>query len=114
MRLPKSIERGIQRIEKLDIKEKEFSKNADMILSSSGVGQAPPIYYQTLDKAIKIAEKKAEIWNEIRSLIVSGFKTLWQIALASKTIVVVTHGQEEMLKCYGKDIRNLTKQEETR
>ena len=108
--MKRELERGIQRIEKLDIKEREFSKNADMILSSSGVGQAPPIYYQTLDKVIKIAEKKAEIWNEIRSLIVSGFKTLWQIALASKTIVVVTYGQEKMLKCYGKDIRNLLRE----
>lgn len=105
---PKAI-KGIERIRKLDVKQRELEKSADQILGTSGVGQAPPVYHRELEKIIEIQKKKAEIWNAIRGSIVepSG-KTLWQLAV--EKYPVTRFGKEEALGIYAKDIDKLLAQ----
>lgn len=105
--VPKEIEKGIQKIEKLDTKRREFNAKYDAILETSGVGQTPPIAGETLDKAIKVSEQQAEIWNDLRNYIVDKKtgKTLWQIATDSEALITTKTGKEERLDFYGADIR---------
>lgn len=93
---------GLKRIEKLDVKQKEYSDEADAILKTSGVGQAPPPFYKALDKAVEIMKKKAKIWNEIRHYLICG-KTLWQLAIKNN-LSVHFYGEEEMLDFTARDI----------
>lgn len=102
-----AIEKVIQRIEKLDIKEKEYSDEASSILKTAPMGQAPDVYGRTLDKGIKIQEEKAKLWNDIRSKIIPTInKTLWQAAI-EKQLDVVRYGEETHLKISAEDIRQL-------
>ena len=106
-RYQKEIEKGLAKIERLDIKQRELQGEADAILQSSGVGQAPPVYHATLDKAIKITEQKAIIWNGIRNNIIKPTnKTLWQIAIANK-LTTVWYGEEKHLDFYAEDIKRV-------
>jgi hypothetical protein len=100
----------IQKIEKLDIKEKEYSKQADNIQSVSAAFQLPDIFYTTLNKGIKIQVKKAKFWNDIRSkIILTTNKTLWQTAI-DKKLDVVRYGEETHLKISAENIRQLFKE----
>lgn len=105
----REIEKGIQKIELLDIKQRKFEREADMILSTAAFCQAPPVYHSTLDKVIEITKRKAKIWNSIRNYIVPKTgKTLWQMAVKS-ILPIAMFGKEEHLDFYGIDIRrNLT------
>ena len=101
------IEQAVQRIEHLDKKIKPLQFEADAILQSSGVGQAPPVYHRTLDKIIALKEKQAGIWNdEIRNYLIDGKETFWQRALRLK-LPVVWSGKEGMLNFGGREIRTL-------
>ena len=103
-------EKGIDRIENYDIKQRKVEYNADALLHSSGVGQAPPVYHTTLDKINVIAAKKAKIWNDIRNIIIPGTnQTLWQIAIKSKKLPVVRSGKEGHLDFYASNIREALK-----
>lgn len=103
--LPDKIEKGLRQIEKLDIKQGEFLRQARDIQSTSPMNQAPPILERVLDKGIVVGERKAEIWNEIRNYIVKDFKTLWQIAV-NQNLPVHSSGKEGMLNVTAEDLRN--------
>ncbi|MFH2095914.1 MAG: hypothetical protein ABIJ16_09435 [Bacteroidota bacterium] len=100
-----TIERAILKIEAIDKKINPLEQQANGILSSSGVGQAPPVFHSTLDKIIVLKEKQAKIWNELRHHVFSG-RTFWQRAIESD-LPVVRFGQETMLNFSGADIRTL-------
>ena len=105
--MARPIEKIIQRIEKLDIKEKKYSNDADGIQSVSAGFQLPDVFYTTLNKGIKIQEEKAKLWNGIRSkIILTTNKTLWQAAI-DKKLDVVRYGEETHLKISAEDIRQL-------
>ncbi|MCK4788126.1 MAG: ParB N-terminal domain-containing protein [Desulfobacteraceae bacterium] len=105
--LSQKVESGIKKIERLDAKRREHIEKYELIVSTSGVGQAPPVAGVALDKAIAISKKQAKIWNDIRSHIVFNGKTLWQIAVADKKTISKTVGEEEGLDFYGSDIRKM-------
>lgn len=104
--LPNYIEKTISKIETIDKKIAPLEQEANGIVASSGVGQAPPIYHQTLDKIIRLKEQQAKIWNEeLRGKLFDG-KTIWQRAIKS-TLPVKQYGDENILSFSGKDIRNM-------
>ena len=105
--IPKELEAGIKKIEKLDAKRREYVTEYEQIVSTSGVGQAPPVAGVALNKAMEISKKQAKIWNDIRSYIVVGNKTLWQVAVSDKENIVKQIGKEEGLDFYGSDIREM-------
>ena len=101
------INKILRPIFKLDEQQKLLENKADLILSTSGVGQAPPVYHETLNKAIIVRQKKAKIWNEIRGIIYPGTdKTLWQIAVDSK-LQVVQNGKESQLNFFAEDFKKV-------
>ena len=106
MKIPKDIEVKLNRMQRLEIKENELSFEADAIVSTSAMGQAPYCYYNTLDKMLKINQKRTEIWNDIRNRITNKGKTLWQLAVKNK-LSVKTYGKEYGLDINSKDIREL-------
>ena len=111
--IPKDIEQVIAKIRKLDVEQRKLQTTADQILSSSGVGQAPPVYHSTLDKTIKITKKKAELWNTIRGKIIPGIgRTLWQQAI-KETLPTVNFGMEEHLDFFAEDIEKLFRTQKT-
>lgn len=108
--MPNRIEKGIARIAKLDVKEQQLDREAKAIAKTMPYGQSPPVYGRTLDKINAIRAKKAKIWNEIRNFILPGTQeTLWQIAVADKTLPTVSYGEEHYLGFYASDIKKAIK-----
>lgn len=61
--------------DKIDV----ISKQTDIILKTSAVGQAPPIFHSLTDKQMVIINKKAlPIWESLKHFIKEDFKTYWQ------------------------------------
>ena len=88
--LPPSVFKAIERIRKLDLKQREL---------------------QQMAKAMKITDEKAKIWNTIRSFGIPGTgKTLWQAALAAG-LPVLNSGREIHLDFFAEDIDKLLKAE---
>lgn len=107
MTIPTEVQRGIARIRTLDKKERALQRQADDILSTSPVGQAPPVYHRTLDKAIAITKEKAKVWNKIRNYAIPGTgQTLWQAAIVNR-LPTVNYGDEKHLDFYADDIDKL-------
>lgn len=105
------IKRGIERIARLDRIERDHMKEAEMIASTMPIGQPSPYSERALDRAIKVSERKAAIWNGIRNYLISGApgshfssRTLWQIAIAAN-MPVVYRGEERHLDFTASDIR---------
>lgn len=101
--------KSVSKMEKLEVKEKEFMKQYDLILSVSPYGQIPYVGSRAIDKGLEINKKRAKIWNEIRSCII-GTKTLWQIAIELKMMVEYS-GNENILHLTGKDIQQIINME---
>ena len=107
--LPMSpIQRAIERIRKLDEKEGQLNWLANAILQSSAMNQAPPIYGRTLDKILKIQDRKAVIWHKnLRTKFVPGTRrTIWQSAVAAN-LDVRRFGKENGLRICADDIEQL-------
>lgn len=104
-----NIIKSINKIKKLDIKQRELELYAKSIFETMPFGQSPPIYEKTLDKAIEIQVRKAKIWNdEIRNRFVPRTnKTFWQLAIQQGKLIVNFYGREEALQFYGEDIEKL-------
>ena len=105
------IKRGIERIGRLDRAEREHMKDARAIAYSMPAGQPPPCYERALNKAIKVSEQKAAIWNGIRNYLIPGppggrfsSRTLWQIAIAAR-MPVGRWGSEHHLDFTADDIK---------
>ena len=105
MKVEGVIKKGIAKIRRLDIEEQKFLRRADGILQSSAVGQAPPVYHETLDHARDVQASKAAIWNSIRSQLVNG-KTLWQRAINGGHVFKLW-GPESHLQLSADDIESI-------
>ena len=103
------IEKGLKRLDKLQIEKKKHLDEADAIYKVQPVGQPFRTFIRATDRAMKVCEKQAEIWNKIRHYIVLGTsRTLWQIGLAQR-LLLETHGSERYLSYSGEDIRQAIK-----
>ena len=105
-KIPKVIEIELRRMKKLEIREQKLSLDAKAILSTSAMGQAPPCYHNTVGKMLVVNQKRAEIWNGMRSKIAAKGKSLWQLALENK-LIVKTYGRECILNFNSEDIKRL-------
>lgn len=104
--MAREAEKGLAKIKRLDVKEKELMDEVDAIIKTAPYGQWPPVAHRTIDKANKIRQQKAEIWNEIRHFVVKPTgKTLWQIAVESEELVTVRFGKEKHLDFTAQDIK---------
>lgn len=101
--VPKVVQKGIERIQRLDVKQRKLEWEAEQIAKTAPVNQAPPIYHRTLDKVMELQKQKAVIWNKIRDIIVTpDGKTLWQIMSAKYPMAM--WGKEEHLNIYAENI----------
>lgn len=85
--------------EKLDVLDRETSD----ILSTSAMGQAPPVFHRKVDQMVEIKRKKqAPLWEKIRGRIIpnSHFKTFWQEI--PWTFGTLPPEYTEILKAYAK------------
>jgi hypothetical protein len=74
-------QRLLERYAKAQSKVDELSHEADVILESSPLGQAPPVFHRIVKKMLKITEERiAPIWDELRNRVIpgSGFHSYWQ------------------------------------
>jgi len=87
----------IRKIYTRDKKIEELNKKADLIRDTSACGQAPPVYHQTIEKAMRLVQENANLWNDLRGYVVKGSgKTLWQWAILCK-FPVAHHGDEHLM-----------------
>jgi len=104
------IQRAIAKIKRLDVKQRELQTEADLILSTSAVGQAPPVYHRAVDKAIEVTKQKAKIWNEeIRNKVIPETgRTYWQTAIEAR-LPTVDLGKEKHLDFFAENIEAMAK-----
>ncbi len=111
--VPKKVQQGIERIRKLDVKQKEIESSLEEFRKIAAGNQESPAFLREIDKGIDLRAKKAEIWNKIRGVIVTpDGKTLWQVAL-SKNLQVERGGEETQLKFFAEDIDEILAQPPT-
>ena len=86
-------------------KEREVYKTkADNIQKTSPYCQLPSPFHEALDKAVKIGNKQAKIWNEIRGFILKDNKTtIWQFSI-KKNFPIRNFGQESFFKLTSKHL----------
>lgn len=70
--------------EKLDKLQDKIEKKCESAKKSMPYYQPSSSYLRHTKQQLEIAEKKAKIWNKIRSFTPDGKTTLWQRALKSK------------------------------
>lgn len=106
--MPQKLQKGLERLEKLDAKQHEINQVMDAIYKTSPVGQAPPIFHRKAQQLVDLATKKAKIWNDIRNFVIPGTsETLWQKALRCRSLghAFRTYGIEEGTLITAQDIR---------
>lgn len=87
-------------LEKLDRQYALLSQELQGIYQTMLHGQAPPVYHASVDKLCKNLNQQAQVWNALRSRILSSTgsgRTLWERALAAG-MDVAPFGREDMLK----------------
>ncbi len=78
------LDKEFQELIDLEQEKQKLLDENKRIQNNQPVMQPYPCFWETLDKATKIAEQQAEIWNNIRGYIIKDKKTtLWQLALKS-------------------------------
>ena len=88
----------LQEIISLQIEREKFERQADTIQSVSAFCQLPEPFHEALNEAVKIGDKQAKLWNEIRGFLLKDKKTtLWQFAIKNN-FPVRRFGKEEFLK----------------
>ena len=91
------LNKGLSEIRKLDKKRRELSEHLNGIYQrvspAGGYNESP--FMGVSDKLYQVAEKQANIWNQIRSTIIcqESFKTLWNLAL-ERGFDVKSNGEE--------------------
>ena len=104
------IEQALEKMEELDAKQKDLEQHIKAIQNSSPFCQLPRPFHERLDQQIEIIHQKALIWNDIRSFIIAGGKTLWQLAVENKETPVKRFGEEDMIDFGAKEVRRLLSQ----
>jgi len=88
----------LQEIINLQIEREKFERQADTIQSVSAFCQLPGPFHEALNEAIKMGDKQAKLWNEIRGFLLKDKKTtIWQFAIKNN-FPVRRFGAEEFLK----------------
>jgi hypothetical protein len=88
----------LQEIISLQIERENFERQADVIQSTSPFCQLPEPFNEALNEAIKIGDKQAKLWNELRGFLLKDKKTtIWQFAIKNN-FPVRRFGIEEFLK----------------